>query len=132
MPEPISHTAAGAALAAPVAAVASGIFGIEFVSIGWAFVGGVLSLIWMPRFEYWWSALISVASSTILGATIGQWSAEPVLLTVNHFAAWLAPWATTAQPTATCALAFTVALFAQKAMPGLLHRVRILSEGKQA
>lgn len=133
MPEPISHTVGGAALAAPLAtAVATSIFGIDVAAIGWAFIGGVLSLIWMPKMEHWLDALISVGSSTVIGSAVGQWSAEPVLLTVQHFASWLKPWAVTAQPTATCFMALILGLSAQFFMPGLLTRAGLISRGTQA
>lgn len=133
MPDPISHTVGGAALAAPLAtAVATTILGVEVAAIGWAFVGGVLALIWIPKFNHWWNALISVGSSTVIGSAFATWSAKPALLTVEHFAHWLKPWAETAQPAAICALALIIGLSAQFAMPGLLARVGLTSGGKQA
>lgn len=131
MPEPISHTTAGTLLAAPIAAAAGSVFGIEPAAIGWAFVGGVLSLIWIPKFEHWFLALFSIGASTVIGAASAQWSAIPVLLTVQHFAGWLKPWAETAQPTALCALAFFIGLFSQKATPWVFDRLETLVRGKK-
>lgn len=130
MPEPITHSTGGAVLAvAPAVMAANGLFGIEYAAIGWAFIGGCLALIWLERFEHWGYAMASIVGSTIIGSAIGQWSAAPVLLTVQHFAQWLTPWAMTAEKTATCFIALAVGLLTQKAMPGLFRRVGILSEG---
>jgi hypothetical protein len=120
-------------MAAPLAtAVATTILGIDVAAIGWAFVGGVLSLIWVPKFKHWWNVLISIGSSTVIGSAFATWSAKPALLTIEHFAPWLKEWAQTAQPIAICALALIIGLSAQFAMPGLLSRIGLVSRGKQA
>jgi hypothetical protein len=136
MPEPISHSAAGALAAglgaAAVAPPLAGISGFEYIALGWAFVGGCIYLMLMGRLPIWWQAFVSVFISTVMGAALAHWFAKPSVLMLVHTFEALRPWQPEALEPVMGFIALIVGIFIQKAMPGLMTRVGILSEGKHA
>lgn len=136
MPEPVIHSAAGAVAAGgaviPVAAAASGFFGIEYASIAWAFIGGVVYLIALKRMNSWVMACLSVFVSTSIGGAFGTWLAKPALLLLVEYVPTLKPWEPEALHPMMGLIALVVGIFIQAALPGLANRVGRISEGPHA
>lgn len=133
MPEPVIHSAGGAVAAGgaliPVAAAASGLFGIEYLSIAWAFIGGVVYLIALERMNSWLMACLSVFVSTAMGSALGTWLAEPSVLLLMEYVPTLKPWEPKALHPMMGLIALAVGIFIQAALPGLAKRVGRISEG---
>lgn len=133
MPEPLTHSAAGAAAAGvavvPTAAAVSGLFGIEYLAISWAFVGGVVYLITLERMNSWAMACLSVFVSTAVGSGFGHWFAKPALIVLMHYVPMLQPWEPEALHPIMGFISLVVGIFVQRALPGLAKRVGSISEG---
>jgi len=131
MPEPLSHSAAGATAALIPAAVTTSFLGLEPVALGWAFIGGTIYLIWLGRMDHWAKACGTIFISTFIGTCFAQNTAEPVLLIVQHNWPYLLPWAINAKFQAMSIIALLVGIFCQAAMPGLMKRAEGYGKGKK-
>lgn len=133
MPEPLTHSTAGAVAAGvavvPTAAAVSGVFGIEYLAISWAFIGGVVYLITLDRMNSWAMACLSVFVSTAVGSGFGHWFAKPALIVLMHYMPLLQPWEPEALHPIMGFISLSVGIFVQRALPGLAKRVGSISEG---
>jgi hypothetical protein len=123
MPEPVTHTTAAVAIAAPVAAAASTLaFGITAWPFGVAFVAGCIALIYLPNMALR-SAAASIFGSTVIAGLMSQILAAPLLLIASS--RWfpeLQPWAAISQVPATAGIALILGLICQKAVPWALTK----------
>ena len=121
MPEPLTHSAAGATAAGiavvPTAAAVSGLFDIEYLAISWAFIGGVVYLITLERMNSWAMACLSIFVSTALGNGFGHWLAKPAVILLMHFMPMLQPWEPEGLHPIMGFISLSVDIFGQRALP---------------
>jgi len=119
MPDPTTHTAIAAATGASSASIVAGaIFGVEYVVIGLALLGGSIAHIWLARMAIR-QMLISIFGSTTLGVICSQFFTNILIDTAKHFAPWLVDSLAGANVGSKMIVAFFVAFIAQKAVPVL-------------
>jgi len=121
MPDPTTHTAIAAATGASSASIVAGaIFGVEYVVIALALLGGSIAHIWLARMAVR-QMLLSIFGSTALGVVLSQLSTNILLDTAKHFAPWLVETLNGANVGGKMLVAFLVAFLAQKAVPILFN-----------
>jgi len=117
MPEPTTHTAiAITAGASSASMVAGSIFGVEYVVIGLALLGGSIAHIWLARMAIL-QMLLSIFGSTALGVVCSQFFTNIFIDTAKHFAPWLINSLDGANVGSKMIVAFFIAFVAQKAVP---------------
>lgn len=116
MPTPIEHGAA-VVVAAPALAIL-----FTFWPFGLAFVASCVALIYVANMNLT-MAVKNIIGSTLIGGSVSQLTAIPVLAIVTSFHSSLLPWATEAQLPMTAILAILIGLLTQKMMPKLLGRL---------
>jgi hypothetical protein len=132
--EPVSQTAAGVGLAIPISVAAGTLFGVEYPVIAFAFLGGMLVLLYLDRMD-WKRCAFSVAASTFVGSLAGQWLgtlfAALAVYGTFYFVPALDPLSVAATVVAPIKLtiAFVSGLCSQKAIPALFRRMRRWGEG---
>lgn len=70
--EPITQaTGVGVGLAIPLTVAAGSMFGIDYATIAFAFLGGALVLLYIERMS-WFGCFTSLATATFVGSLTGQ------------------------------------------------------------
>lgn len=122
MPDPSTHAKLVAAAAPAAAAAAGQTFGLDIWPLLWAATGGGLALIYIDPPLSPWRAVLSITGSTVLGGTLGQFAAVPLLWVLVHFFEFLTPLEGSLVPLMAATLALLLGLFAQSTVPQLLKR----------
>jgi ABC-type enterobactin transport system permease subunit len=117
MPDPTTHTAIAVATGASSASMVAGaFFGVEYVVIGLALLGGSIAHIWLARMAIR-QMLLSIFGSTTLGVICSQFFTNIFIETAKHFAPWLVESLAGANIGSKMIVAFFIAFVAQKAVP---------------
>jgi hypothetical protein len=129
MPDPATHANNVTNITAPPAvAVGASFAGITLWPFLVALAAGAVALIYMGRMKPI-DSLKSVFGSSLIGGSISQLSAWPVLLVLTKRMPELQPWADVAQVPMTIALAIVIGLLCQKVIPALLDRAERTARG---
>lgn len=119
MPDATIHAAVALNVGAASATIAIGtIFGVPYVVIGLALLGGAISHIYVTGLGTR-RMLISIVGSTVLGVMAAECSKILLLGLAGHYAPWAIKALEDASVGGKVAIAFWVAFIAQKAVPVL-------------
>ena len=117
MATPLEHGSAVVVVAAPSLALL-----FTFWPFGLAFVASCVALIYVVSTSLD-IAVKNVLGSTLIGGSISQLSAAPVLLMAGKRSPEILTWAQTAEMPMTAILAILIGLLTQKLLPKLLERI---------
>lgn len=117
MTDPVTHVTTAVIVGAGTASVTAGaIYGVEYVVIGLALLGGAVAHVWIARMLVT-QMILSIIGSTVIGVMCAQFSASAIASTIIHFAPWLKGNIADGSIGTKILVAFWAAFFAQKTIP---------------
>jgi hypothetical protein len=136
MAELVSNATVGTVtIAIPISAAAGTVMGIEIITMGAAFIGGTLVLLYVPRMP-WARCFFSVFGATLIGGFVGQVVGTVVGAAGVYGTMWLIPnidpmsVVTAIVVPIKITLALFTGLVSLKAIPALLERITRWGKGK--
>ena len=124
MPDPTTHAAS---IVAGASAAAGTFLGVEYSILGIAFLGAVVSHIWLPKMLFFRELVPSIFASFSTGVVAGKLFVGMVLATLVKVMPWLENSFGTDSLQSSMAVAFMVAFLSQKLAPLFLNKIKINS-----